>query len=321
MSRISQPARVLIAAGVGLTLALPEIAPAATRPTVATGTTTRLTPTTVRLGATVDPNGAKTTYLFQYGTTNLYGTSTPITVAGNGTHKIKVRVDIGGLAPATTYHYRLVARNAGGVANGADRRFETKPQPLALSLIAKPNPVRFGRPTVVAGTLTGTGNAGRQIQLQASPFPHVTGFVNVGNPQVGDAQGAFAFALLSVAFNTQFRVVLPSKPQISSPIVGVGVSPRVSTRVSARKVFTGTRVRFSGTVRPARKGARVVIQRKRAKRWRYVAATKARKGGKLFSRYTKRIRIRRGGSYRVLVQSAEGSYVDSVGRTIRIRRR
>ena len=104
MTRISQPARVLIAAAVGFTLALPAIAPAATKPTVATGTTTRLTPTTVRLWGTVNPNGAKTTYLFQYGTSNLYGTSTPITVAGNGTQKIKVKIDIGGLAPATTYH-------------------------------------------------------------------------------------------------------------------------------------------------------------------------------------------------------------------------
>jgi len=86
-------------------------------------------------------------------------------------------------------------------------------------------------------------------------------------------------------------------------------------------VLTGARVRFSGTVRPVRTGARVVIQRKRGKHWRYVAATKARKGGQLFSRYAKRIRIRRGGSYRVLVQSADGTYVDSVGRTIRIRRR
>jgi len=227
-------------------LALPASAPAATKPTVATGGTTRLASTTVRLWGTVDPNGAKTTYLFQYGTTNLYGTSTPITVAGN---------------------------------------------------------------------------AGRPVQLQASPFPHVAGFVNVGNPQVASAQGVFAFTLLSVGINTQFRVVLPSKPQVFSPVVGVGVAPRVATRVSARTVFTGARVRFSGTVRPARRGARVVIQRKRGKRWRYVAATKSRRGGQRFSRYAPRIRIRRGGSYRVLVESADGSYINSTGRTIKIRRR
>jgi len=322
MSRPSRRAGFLIAAAtLGIVLALPSSAPAATKPTVATGGTTRLASTTVRLWGTVDPNGAKTTYLFQYGTTNLYGTSTPITVAGHGTKKLLVKVDVGGLAPATTYHYRLVARNAGGVASGADRKFRTKPQPLVLSLGAQPNPVRYGRGMILGGLLTGTGNAGRPVQLQASPFPHVAGFVNVGNPQVASAQGVFAFTLLSVGINTQFRVVLPSKPQVFSPVVGVGVAPRVATRVSARTVFTGARVRFSGTVRPARRGARVVIQRKRGKRWRYVAATKSRRGGQRFSRYARRIRIRRGGSYRVLVESADGSYINSTGRTIKIRRR
>lgn len=64
-----------------------------------------------------------------------------------------------------------------------------------------------------------------------------------------------------------------------------------------------------------------MIQRKRGKRWRYVAATKSRRGGQRFSRYARRIRIRRGGSYRVLVESADGSYINSTGRTIKIRRR
>lgn len=321
MSRTSQ-LRVLIAATLGLLLALPALASAATKPTVATGTSTRVAPTTVRLWGTVNPNGAKTTYLFQYGRTNLYGTSTAITVAGNGTKKLTVKVDVGGLAPATTYHYRLVARNAGGVSEGADRKFKTLAQPLALSLIAKPNPVLFGRPTVLAGLLTGTGNAGKQIQLQASPFPHTAGFVNAGNPQVANAQGGFAFALLAVALNTQFRVVLPAKPEIVSPVVGVGVIPRVTTRVSAKTVLTGASVRFSGLVRPARNGTRIVIQRQRGTRWtRLGGATKARKGGQRFSRYAKRIRILRGGNYRVLLGSADGSYVAATGRTIRIRRR
>lgn len=321
MSRTTQPVRVLITAMAGLALVLPASAQAATRPAVATGKATKITATTVHLVGTVNPNGAKTTYLFQYGRSSLYGTSTAITVAGSAKHKRPVRVDISGLAPAKTYHYRLVARNAHGVANGSDRTFRTKAQPLALSLVATPNPVRFGRPTVLAGVLTGTGNAERPIQLQASPFPHTAGFVNVGNPQVGNAQGVFAFALLSVALNTQFRVTLPSKPTIVSPIVGVGVIPRVSTRISATTVFSGASVRFSGTIRPARNGTRVVIQRLVGRHWRQVAATKARKGGERFSRYAKRVHIRKGGSYRVHVESADGSYVASEGRSVRIHRR
>jgi len=319
MSRKSQGATIL-AATLGLALPLAGVATAATKPTVTTGGATKITATSVRLVGTVDPNGAKTTYLFQYGNTDLYGTSTPITVAGSGTTKLTIKAEVGALAPATTFHYRLVARNAGGVSNGADRTVKTLSQPLALSLLAKPNPVLFGRGTTIYGVLTGTGNANRQIQLQASPFPHTAGFVNVGNPQVANAQGAFAFTLLTVALNTQYRVALPSKPEVLSPTVGLGVFPRVSTHVSDRTVRTGASVRFSGTVRPARNGTRIVIQRLRGNRWGFVAATKARKGGQKFSRYAKRIRIRKGGSYRVLVDSADGSYVPSAGRSIKIRR-
>lgn len=320
MSRMPRRAGILSAAALGLALALPAIAPAATKPAVATRATAKLTPTTVRLAGTVNPHGAQTTYLFQYGRSNLYGTSTPIAAAGHGTKQITVRAQLSGLTPARTYHYRLVARNAGGVSNGADRTFRTLAQPLALSLVAKPNPVRFGHGAVLAGLLTGTGSAGRQIQLQASPFPHAAGFANVGNPQVANAQGAFAFQLLGVALNTQFRVVLPSRPQLVSPIVGVGVAPRVSTHVSATRVSRGGTIRFSGTVHPARDGMRVVIQRLR-KRWRYVAATKAHPAGQRFSRYARRIHIRRGGSYRVLVRSSDGRYIAGAGRSVRIHRR
>lgn len=321
MSRTAQRATRAIAVATALLIGLPATATAATKPTVTTGGATKVTPTSVRLVGTVTPNGAKTTYRFHYGTTTLYGASTPIAVAGSGTKKLTVKAEVSGLAPNTRYHYRLVARNSKGVTNGADRNFKTKVQPLALSLIANPNPVRFGEGTVLAGALTGTGNAGRQIVLQQSPFPHTQGFTQVGNPLVANQQGVFAFTLLGVALNTQFRVLLPSKPSVVSPIVGVGVAPRVSTSVSATRVFTGTRVRFAGRVRPARTGARIVIQRLRGKRWSFVAATKARKGGKTFSRYAKRVRIRRGGSYRVLVRSSDGSYVESSGRRVKIRRR
>lgn len=321
MSRTSQRATRTLAVATALLVGLPAAATAATKPTVKTGSATMITPTSARLVGTVNPNGARTTYLFHYGTTTLYGTSTPITGVGNGTKTITVRADISGLAPATRYHYRLVARNSKGVTNGADRNFKTKAQPLALSLIAKPNPVLFGEGTVLAGVLTGTGNAGRQIVLQQSPFPHTQGFSQVGNPQVVNAQGLFAFTLLSVPLNTQYRVTLPSKPSVISPIVGVGVFPRVSTHVSATRVFTGSRVRFRGRIRPARNGTRIVIQRRRGKKWSFIASTKARKAGQTFSRYAKRVKIRRGGRYRVRVDSADGSYVTSAGRTVRIRRR
>jgi hypothetical protein len=321
MTRSTQWTTRVVAIAAVLLIGAPAAASAATKPTVTTGGVSKTTSTTVRLVGSVNPNGAKTTYRFHYGPTTLYGSSTPIKSAGNGTAKKSVRADIAGLAPNTVYHYKLVAVNAKGTSNGADRTFKTKIQPLALSLVATPNPVRFGRPIVIGGALTGTGNAGRQIVLQQSPFPHTAGFTPVGNPIVANQQGVFAFTLLSVALNTQYRVYLPSKPSVVSPIIGVGVAPRVSTHVSATRVFTGTRVLFAGTIRPQRRGSRVVIQRKRGSTCSFVTATTSRKGGKHFSRYAKRVRIRKGGSYRVLVQSADGVYTASTGRTVRIHRR
>jgi len=311
----------LIITAIALSLALTAVAQAqSTKPAVSTGAVANLTAQSVSLLGKIDPSGAQTTYLFQYGTTTLYGSATPVATAGGGGRTVNVIADLTGLASNTTYHYRLVARNRNGTTNGRDRSFKTRRLPLGLSLAATPNPVPFGRPTVLSGALTGTGNVGRQIVLQANPFPYTQGFAQLGNAQVTGADGSFLFPLLSVPLNTQYRVVIPNTTT-SSPIVGVGVSVRVSTRVSATRVRTGRRVRFSGTVRPVRAGAQVAIQKQRGARWVTVSGTITRTATNEFSRYTKLVRIRRGGNYRVFVSINDGNFTSNIGRTVRIRRR
>jgi hypothetical protein len=305
-----------------LSLALPALAQgASSKPAVATGDVANLAPQSATVLGKVDPNGAATTYLFQYGPTTLYGAATPVAAAGNGSSAAAVTANLSGLAPATVYHYKLIAHNRNGTVEGGDRVFRTRAQPLGLTLAATPNPVAFGRPTVLSGALTGTGSAGKQIVLQSNPFPYTQGFVTVSNPQLTGADGAFTFPLLNVPLNTQFRVLIPTKPEIASPIVGVNVAVRVSTNVSARRVHTGRRVRFFGRVTPARPGALVAIQRLRGTRWVTIAGTITHSAGTRFSRYAKRVRIRRGGSYRVFVAIVDGNYTSSTGRTVRITRR
>ncbi|HUR83733.1 MAG TPA: hypothetical protein VMY78_00175 [Solirubrobacteraceae bacterium] len=304
-----------------LSLALPALAPAAsTKPAVTTGAAANITPTTASLLGKVDPNEAQTTYLFQYGPTTLYGLATPITAAGAGTVAVTVLADLTSLAPATTYHYRLVAHNRNGTVNGVDRSFKTKVQPLGLTLAASPNPVPFGRPTILGGTLSGTNNDSRPIVLQSNPFPYTQGFTTISNAQLTNAQGAFAFPLLSVPLNTQYRVLIPDKPEVQSPIVGVSVAVRVSTFVTRRRVRTNGRVRFFGRVTPARPGAQVAIQKQRGKDWITVAGTITHGTG-TSSRYGKTIRIRRGGNYRVFVSIVDGNFASNNGRTVRITRR
>lgn len=82
--------------------------------------------TTATLKAKVDPNGAATTYRFEYGTSDSYGLSTAEKSAGDGDSSLDVEIPITGLTSATTYHVRVVATNAAGVTRGVDRTFTTQ---------------------------------------------------------------------------------------------------------------------------------------------------------------------------------------------------
>ncbi len=82
-----------------------------------------------KLGALVNPGGIQTSYRFEYGTTTAYGSSTPFPEGsvGEGVESHAVWASASGLAPGTTYHYRVVASNElapGGIA-GPDQTFTT----------------------------------------------------------------------------------------------------------------------------------------------------------------------------------------------------
>jgi hypothetical protein len=297
----------------------PAVASAAGAPTVSTGGATGLTPTSGALNALVNPQGAATTYSFQVGQTKRYGLATPTVSAGSGVKAVKVRAAAVGLAPATTYHYRVVAHNAHGTTRGADRTFTTRKVPFGLVVGATPNPVPLGHGAVLSGTLSGTGNAGEAVILQQNPFPYTQGFLNVGNPLVTDANGAFSFPVLSVPLTTQYRVVLASKTEVVSPVVIVGVAVRVSTYTSRTRVQRGHKVNFHGSVKPTGPGSTVSIQKQTSTgSWVRVARTFTRHGGRTFSNYSKSVTVRRGGNYRVHVSVATGSYTSADGRTVRI---
>jgi hypothetical protein len=304
-----------------LALALALVAPAtasAAKPAVTTGGAASVAQSTATLTGRVDPNGQPTTYFFQIGTTRLYGSNTSATSAGAGANPVPVSVAIGGLAPATVYHYRIVARNEDGQTLGADRTFKTKRQPLGVTLTANPPTVAPGGATTLGGQLTGTNNASRDVVLQANPFPYTQGFLNVANPQVTDAVGNFSFPVLTVPVTTQFRVVMPQRPEIASPIVIVGAALQVTTRT--KKVDRhrhSVSVRFRGDIRPAAAGVRVDIQKLRNNVWTAIAHTRAQHESSSRSSYSTRVRIHRSGQYRVVANS-DGAFVSGAGRTIRI---
>jgi hypothetical protein len=77
---------------------------------------------------TVDPNAASVSRcVVEYGTGPDYGAAQPCapSVVGNGDAPVPVGVDLDGLLPGTTYHFRFSATNSGGTAYGADRTLRT----------------------------------------------------------------------------------------------------------------------------------------------------------------------------------------------------
>jgi hypothetical protein len=93
--------------------------------TVTTGATTGVGRHEATLRGTVNPNGSKTTYRFEFGLTPSYGTqSAPKSLSAGSTAR-SVSARLTALQSGQTYHYRLVASNAGGVSLGQDRTFST----------------------------------------------------------------------------------------------------------------------------------------------------------------------------------------------------
>ena len=287
-------------------------------PTVATQAATGVTIQAATLRGTVNPRSLATTYVFQYGPTAAYGAQTAPASLAAGAAAVRVTGAAAALVPATTYHFRLVATNATGTSVTGDRTFRTHAQTLRVTLGATPNPTSFGGPTTLVGTVTGTGAAGRPVQIQQRAFPFAGGFANVGNALVTDAGGRFSMAVLSLPVTTQFRARVTDRAGIVSPVLPVGARAVVGTRVTSTSVRRGGRVHFSGTVRPSEPGRGIAIQKRRDGRWITVAGTVARPGGAGFAIYGKTIRVRRGGLYRVFLGTGSGATVPNVGRTIRI---
>jgi len=289
-------------------------------PSANTGGSAAVSASSAALKGSVNPRGAETSYVFQYGTTTAYGTQTPPAPAGNGTTQVQVSQPIAGLQPGTIYHYRLVAMSAIGTTDGRDVAFTTKSIPLTFELAPTPHLNVFGSPFTVSGVLSGTGAANRPVALQATPFPFLGGFKNTGETTVTDAGGSFLFHVASPLLNTKFEVVTVGARPVKSPAIIERVAARVSLHVrsTGRPGF----VRLSGAVEPAEVGAPVIFQLLRhgfPPRGIGGGETVVRRGATSASRFSLVVRIRRGGLYRALVQVSNGKQVSGHSRAILIR--
>jgi hypothetical protein len=93
------------------------------RPTVETRPASTLALTSARLNGRVTTLGSDMTAWFEWGPTTNYGNVTPPVIVANSSNAVAVSADIAGQFQGQTNHFRLVATNANGRANGADLSF------------------------------------------------------------------------------------------------------------------------------------------------------------------------------------------------------
>ena len=285
-----------------------------------TGVALQVTQTTAVLSGTVRPDGSPARYYFQYGTSTSYSGHTSVQSAGSSSGAVPVQAPIGGLTPQTTYHFRLVVIGVGGTVVGSDHAFTTTSVPLSITATIAPDPVGVGGAATITGSLSGSGAAGRQVVLQAMPWPYTGPFTNVGNPEAVVANGTFSFPVTGLMQNTRYRVITVGSPSVAGPALLERVAVRVSFGARERRTARGLIARVSGSIAPAAGDIVVHLQKLVRGRWQSTLRLRVTVASPTLLRYAHTLRLARGGRYRVFVRVTDGARVSAVSRSLLIRR-
>jgi phosphodiesterase/alkaline phosphatase D-like protein len=173
-------------------------------PVVTTAAATGIGSVAATLNGSINANNADTAVTFEYGLTASYGT---IVTAGQnpvtGSADTAVTSTISGLAPNTTYHYRVVGVNVAGTTNGSDLTFTTDPVLATVGTTAATGISSTG------ATLNGTVNANNATTTVTFEYgPDTTYGTTVTanqSPVTGSSDIAVAVTLSGLAANTTYH--------------------------------------------------------------------------------------------------------------------
>jgi hypothetical protein len=189
-------------------------------------------------------------------------------------------------------------------------------KPATVTLDAKPNPIVFSGTTTLSGRLSDAAQAnGVRIRFEEDATrPYGDDYKPSALVATTASNGRWSVAA-KPAVNTQYRAIAQSSPPVTSPARLVNVRTLVGLRVSDGTPARGSLVRFSGSVFPAHDGSRALIQRRTSTGgWATLARPALLDAGTLKSTYTKQLRVRSDGVYRVKV-SGDGDHVNGFSRT------
>src|SRR5918995_2267543 len=207
-------------------------------------------PTSASLRSRIDPNRGATSYHFEYGLSQSYGSRTPEREIGSGDTGVSVAEAIGGLQPYRRYNYRVVATNEAGRRVSRNRNFTTSREPNAITLQLAAPRTPWGEGIEVAGRVTGRGVNGIQVALERQDFPFGGPFSSIGAPAPirANRDGSFRFFVPSLFSATRLRALTRTAVQAVSAPVTANVAAKVGARV---RRATRRAVRIRGSVVPA----------------------------------------------------------------------
>ena len=233
-------------------------------PTVTTGSATQVSTIAANVAGTVNPNGLATTWHFEYGTTAKYGAATTSQSAVPDSTTQAENTMLVGLAASTTYHYRLVGRNAGGTTDGPDRTFTTS-NPPSVTTDAATNVSAAN--AMIHGTVNPNGMPAT-VHFEYGTTPHYGSSTKVVSAGSGSTARTVVSALTRLSPNTtyHYRLVATSAAGATDgsdrTFKTSALRPSLSHVALASSKFSasvGTRLRFTLSER-----ARITIRIKSA---------------------------------------------------------
>jgi streptogramin lyase len=222
-------------------------------PAVSAGSAKHLTGANVTLAGSVQPNEWATTYHFEYGTSTSYGHTAPVPDASlksaTSAEEVQQTVSLAGLAPPPggTWHYRLVATNAGGTTFGEDHTFSVPPPGVStgaakhvtgttttLTGSVQPNEwltsyrfeygtsTSYGSTVPVAGASLKSETAAEEVQQTLALTPNTTYHyrlvaTNPGGTSFGEDRTLTTGAAPAPSFASSFGSQGTEKGQLSLP--------------------------------------------------------------------------------------------------------
>lgn len=169
-----------------------------------------------------------------------------------------------------------------------------------LTIGAVPNPIVYNASTVISGKLKGKLNSSIAVALVGNEAPYTGGYDPVATTTT-DGNGDYRFTGVRPLLNTRYHVSTVVPPETSADVL-VQVRIKVVLRLSDSTPRKGQRVRFYGTAAPEHDGRLVYIQRQSSTgKWRTLARTALKDAGTEFSKFSRRMRVRRSATYRARV--------------------